>query len=593
MGIEADENTKFFHGIVKKNRRDLAIKGAMKDGSWFTDPGDIKDIFRDFFVDTFKHFEGANDCGSEKSPGPDGFSFAFYKKYWDILKKDIMAYVREFFETGNLPPDRVMVFMGFGCCWRSWIRGCLISAKASVLINGSHSSEFSLHRGLRQGDPLSPFLFILVMEALHVVVQDAIDAGLYRGVQVRSIHISHLLFADDVLFLGDWSRSNIIGLVSLFHCFYNVSGLKINLHKSSLYGIGIDNHEISILASFTGCSPQQLPFTYLSISVGSLGVYYLSLFHMPRLINKRLESLRANFFWGCTDGIKKNSMDLLEFGFIFKGSVFFHQCGDSSTWARIVGTINTMHDKGIIFHYSIKRKVKDGSTTRFWRDAWIGDNPLERQFPRLFCLEANKDCLVRDRWQMVGFGVGLVILTEELPGFNIFTVKDTRIHSDSIYLPDFPIETRCNPNNVRLTVLTKLQDSLDEEAILEQQILDLMHRLADRFTDRRVEINNMMVLQDHPLIDYDKDTIQLETAVTTISQEYLLEFTSEYAISEALHPKLPGPEDRIVDFPEGKVKEYQEKDKIRSKSEKNGKRGEVGKSQEQLQWREHEKLKKM
>nr|GEX21193.1 transposase (putative), gypsy type [Tanacetum cinerariifolium] len=50
-----------------------------------------------------------------------------------------------------------------------------------------------------------------------------------------------------------------------------------------------------------------------------------------------------------------------------------------------------------------------------------------------------------------------------------------------------------------------------------------------------------------------RDTVQLETAVTTISQEYLLEFTSEYGISEALHPKLPGPEDRIVDFPEGKI----------------------------------------
>nr|GEV05432.1 hypothetical protein [Tanacetum cinerariifolium] len=49
-----------------------------------------------------------------------------------------------------------------------------------------------------------------------------------------------------------------------------------------------------------------------------------------------------------------------------------------------------------------------------------------------------------------------------------------------------------------------------------------------------------------------RDTVQLETAVSTISQEYLLEFTSEYGISKALHPKLPGPEDRIVDFPEGK-----------------------------------------
>ncbi|GJY77508.1 hypothetical protein Tco_0482624 [Tanacetum coccineum] len=53
-----------------------------------------------------------------------------------------------------------------------------------------------------------------------------------------------------------------------------------------------------------------------------------------------------------------------------------------------------------------------------------------------------------------------------------------------------------------------------------------------------------------------RDTIQLETAVSTISQEYLLEFTSEYNISEDLHPELPGPEERIVDFPEGKVGVY-------------------------------------
>ncbi|GKD38385.1 hypothetical protein Tco_1258592 [Tanacetum coccineum] len=54
----------------------------------------------------------------------------------------------------------------------------------------------------------------------------------------------------------------------------------------------------------------------------------------------------------------------------------------------------------------------------------------------------------------------------------------------------------------------------------------------------------------------DRDTIQLEDAVSTISQEYLLEFSSEYYIPENLHPEMPGPEDHIVDFPEGKVGVY-------------------------------------
>ncbi|GKC97971.1 hypothetical protein Tco_1168246 [Tanacetum coccineum] len=54
----------------------------------------------------------------------------------------------------------------------------------------------------------------------------------------------------------------------------------------------------------------------------------------------------------------------------------------------------------------------------------------------------------------------------------------------------------------------------------------------------------------------DRDTIQLEDAVSTISQEYLLEFSSEYFIPENLHPELPGPGDHIVDFPEGKIGVY-------------------------------------
>ncbi|GKA82486.1 hypothetical protein Tco_0789234, partial [Tanacetum coccineum] len=59
-----------------------------------------------------------------------------------------------------------------------------------------------------------------------------------------------------------------------------------------------------------------------------------------------------------------------------------------------------------------------------------------------------------------------------------------------------------NPENVRLTVIMKLQEALDEEAILEEQMLALMHRFADRFTDRRVEINNLMVQKVEKSLHY-------------------------------------------------------------------------------------------
>ncbi|GJR19341.1 putative RNA-directed DNA polymerase, eukaryota, reverse transcriptase zinc-binding domain protein [Tanacetum coccineum] len=103
--------------------------------------------------------------------------------------------------------DHTMEQMGFSIKWRAWIRGCLNNAYGSVLINGSPSKEFSFKKGLRQGDPLSPFLFIIAMEALHVTLQEAKAKGRFEGIKVgtSSIIISHLQFADDALILeGKW-----------------------------------------------------------------------------------------------------------------------------------------------------------------------------------------------------------------------------------------------------------------------------------------------------------------------------------------------------------------------------------------------------
>ncbi|GKB10976.1 RNA-directed DNA polymerase, eukaryota, reverse transcriptase zinc-binding domain protein [Tanacetum coccineum] len=69
--------------------------------------------------------------------------------------------------------DHTMEQMGFSFKWRGWICGCLNNAYGSILINGSPSKEFSFKKGLRQGDSLSPFLFIIAMEALHVTLQEA------------------------------------------------------------------------------------------------------------------------------------------------------------------------------------------------------------------------------------------------------------------------------------------------------------------------------------------------------------------------------------------------------------------------------------
>lgn len=89
--------------------------------------------------------------------------------------------------------DHILSSLGFGNKWRRWINVCLKSARVSVLVNGSPTSEFSIKRGLRQGDPLSPFLFIIIMEGLHIALQNAVSSGLIQGASIRDsgYNISH------------------------------------------------------------------------------------------------------------------------------------------------------------------------------------------------------------------------------------------------------------------------------------------------------------------------------------------------------------------------------------------------------------------
>ena len=94
--------------------------------------------------------------------------------------------------------ESVMCQMGYGKKWRKWIRGCLESARSSVIVNGSPTEEFSPEKGVRQGDPLSPFLFILAMEGLNIAMKSAYEKGLFQGIKIphSETTISHLFYAD-------------------------------------------------------------------------------------------------------------------------------------------------------------------------------------------------------------------------------------------------------------------------------------------------------------------------------------------------------------------------------------------------------------
>lgn len=75
--------------------------------------------------------------------------------------------------------DYMLRRIGFGGKWRLWIRECLSSASVSVLVNGSPTNEFSMSKGLRQGDPKAPFRFLIVAEGLSGLINRAVDLGIY------------------------------------------------------------------------------------------------------------------------------------------------------------------------------------------------------------------------------------------------------------------------------------------------------------------------------------------------------------------------------------------------------------------------------
>jgi len=108
--------------------------------------------------------------------------------------------------------EAVMKKMNFPTLWRKWIRECISTTSAQVLVNGCPTDEFNFEHGLRQGDPLSPFLFLIAAEGLNIMMNVLVEAGLYSSYKVGANNldqITHLQFADDTLLIGDRSWANI------------------------------------------------------------------------------------------------------------------------------------------------------------------------------------------------------------------------------------------------------------------------------------------------------------------------------------------------------------------------------------------------
>lgn len=129
--------------------------------------------------------------------------------------------------------DTILEARGFGNLWRKWIKGYLSSAKFSIIIYGCPHGKIRATRGIRQGDPLSPFLFNIIIDTLSRLLTKAEMDWRILGFEVGNsdLSISHLQFADDTILFSTYNPKSIKILFDTISIFESCSGLSINHHK--------------------------------------------------------------------------------------------------------------------------------------------------------------------------------------------------------------------------------------------------------------------------------------------------------------------------------------------------------------------------
>lgn len=124
-----------------------------------------------------------------------------------------------------------------------------------MLVNGSPTKEFVAQRGLKQGDQLASFLFLVAAESLAGLVRKGVEAHCLFGFKVsESLSFPMLQFAGDTIFLYDGKERSIWCLKAILRCFEMVSGLKVNFAKSNVIRINIEERILRGVSHFLTCN---------------------------------------------------------------------------------------------------------------------------------------------------------------------------------------------------------------------------------------------------------------------------------------------------------------------------------------------------
>jgi hypothetical protein len=245
--------------------------------------------------------------------------------------------------------QQVLRMKGFSSKWCQWIEKIVTGGSVSVKVNDGMGHLFQTRKGLRQGGPLSPILFNVVADMLAVLIERSKSQNLFDGLVPQLVDggLSILQYADDTILFLDDDLDKAKNLKLVLCAFEKLSGLKINFHKSELFGFGESKEGIVEYVDLFGCKEGDLPFRYLGIPMShrnlsnkdwsiveerfqnklsswkgklfssggrlvlinsvlsSLPMFMMSFFRIPKGVLEKLDYYRSHFFWQCDEHKKK------------------------------------------------------------------------------------------------------------------------------------------------------------------------------------------------------------------------------------------------------------------------------------------------
>ena len=135
---------------------------------------------------------------------------------------------------------KVLSYFKFGHSIQKWITVFYNECESCLSINGNITERFKLGRGCRQGDPLSPYIFILCVEILGILVRNNKNI---KGIEIYGNEFKISQFADDTTLLLDWCEQTLIASMETLQYFTNISGLKVNIDKTNIIRLGKDRND--------------------------------------------------------------------------------------------------------------------------------------------------------------------------------------------------------------------------------------------------------------------------------------------------------------------------------------------------------------